>query len=75
MEILPLVPAPVVVLPEVVLPDEGVVGVVTEVGVGEAAAAEEAPLREQVGAANASGRAVRREKAVENFMFVAGANT
>lgn len=62
MEILPLVPAPVVVLP-------GLVGVETDDGVGDGAAATEV-LSEQVGAASASGKTDKRESAVENMTEV-----
>jgi hypothetical protein len=67
MEILPLVPAPVVVFPDV-FPG----GVVTEDGEGEAA--EAVFFKEQVGAARASGRAVRNAQAVENFMVIVQSN-
>lgn len=56
MEMVPLVPAPVVVL----------VGVETDDGVGDGAAATEV-LRVQVGAASASGKMAKRESAVENM--------
>lgn len=59
MEIVPLVPAPVVVL-------AGLVGVETDDGVGDEAAAAEV-LSEQVGAASASGRRDKRESVVESM--------
>lgn len=62
MEILPLVPAP----PVVVLPDGELVGAGAE-DEGEGATAVEG-LSEQVGAASASGRADKRESAIASMM-------